>query len=171
MIVQNHYYVAVRDGTVSVMRGYEGSLLNYPLQRQSRVGCLSNQNELSIFDVGQQPNGCRQLKVDDLNQTGRTQIAGLPGGSLDEATEQMRNLVKQSALPVCPSSTPTSTPPTTTTPKVPPSTTPVPPTDTTGPSTAQPSPSLTAPPTTTPTTAATLAPKPQEPGTDCRPAA
>ncbi|HUL99745.1 MAG TPA: protein phosphatase 2C domain-containing protein [Mycobacterium sp.] len=149
MIICNHYYVAVHDGTVSVMRGYQAS----PMQQQSRIGCVNNQNELSIFDVGQQPNGCRQLRVDDLNQTGRTQIAGLPGGSLDDATEQMRKLVEQSLLPVCKSPTPAAPPVPTTSGRTP-ETTPAPTT-----------------PAPTPGAVTSLPPVPQEPGKDCRTAA
>ena len=186
-IISSHYYVAaVHDGTVSVMRGYEGSLLGYPLQHQSRVGCLNNQNALSIFDLGQQPDGCRQLKVDDLNEKGRTQIAGLPGGSLNDATEQMRKLVEQSLLPVCRQTTPTTPPPPAPTlTKVPentqeptttsatPTTTPSRPTNPTEtsepPLTNTPSPSLTTSRTTPPSVTST--PTPQEPGKDCRKAA
>ena len=153
MIIRNHYYVAVHDGTVSVMRGYQASLLGYPLQQQSRIGCVNNQNELSIFDVGQQPDGCRQLRVDDLNQTGRAQIAGLPGGSLDDATEQMRKLVEQSLLQVCKPPTPTA-PPVPTTSSRTPETTPAPTT-----------------PAPTPGAVTSLPPVPQKPGKDCRTAA
>lgn len=161
MLVRDHYYVAEHDGTVSIMRGYAG----YPLERQFWVGCINNQNVLSILDVGQQPNGCRLLKVDDLNQTGRNQIAGLPGGNLDEAREQLRNLVEQYALDVCPPVPAPQTPPTTQ--RVPPNTAPTPPT-TTETSPAQPAPAPNAPPITTTTTATAPSPTAQEPDTDCR---
>ncbi|MGE5698202.1 MAG: PP2C family protein-serine/threonine phosphatase [Candidatus Sericytochromatia bacterium] len=176
-VLRNHYYVAVDNGTVSVMRGYEGSipLLNIPLQRQSRVGCLDNKNEFSIFDVGQQPSGCHQPKLADLDQTGRNAIAGLPGGSLNDATEQLKKLIEQSVLPVCrppappPAITPSPTPkpPTTTTPA--PSAAPaqpVPPAPDESVVPTTPVPSVAPTPTLT-----TLPPAPQEPGKDCRTAA
>ncbi len=188
MIVRNHYYVAVHDNTVSIMRGYDASLplLNYPLQQQSRVGCLSNQNELSIFDVSQEPSGCRRLKVDDLNQTGRNQIAGLPGGNLNDATEQIRKLVQQYVLPVCQPPAPTPLPPAPTAPPPAPSPTKVPqsapasPTTSTTPTSASPIPAEStpspppAPATTTMRTApapVTPTPAPQQQGKDCRTAA
>jgi PPM family protein phosphatase len=179
MIVRNHYYVAVQDNTVSIMRGYDASLplLDYRLQQQSRVACLNNQNELSIFDVDHEPSGCRQLKVDDLNQTGRNQIAGLPGGNLNDATEQIRKLVEQYVLPVCQPPAPTPPPPAPPPTKVPQSAPASPTTSST--STSAPPTSAGSTPTPPPTATATQpapapvipAPAPQQQGKDCRTAA
>ncbi|MDT5371345.1 MAG: family protein phosphatase, partial [Mycobacterium sp.] len=111
-IIRSNYYVTANAGTVVIMRGIQGSLLGYHLQEPHLLGCVSQRNELSLISVGQSPNGCRLLRVDDLDKSGRTQVAGgLPAGSEDDAISQIRKLVQQSLLPVCASPAPQQPPP------------------------------------------------------------
>lgn len=197
MVIRSNYYVTASGGTVLIMRGIQGSLLGYHLQEPHLLSCVSERNELSLISVGQAPNGCRLLRVDDLDKSGRTQVAGgLPAGNLDDAIGQIRKLVQQSLLPVCappaPPQPPTAPPvpgasPPAPSPAPPPpakgpasTTAPAPPAPTTGAPTPSdsaespawtpvPTPSAPAPP---PTSAAPSPPAPQpEPGVNCRIAA
>ena len=187
-IVRNNYYVTAHDGTVSIMRGVSGSFLGVALQEPYRLGCLNDRNELSLIgaDESRTDRGCRLLSVDDMRPSERAQVvAGLPGGTLDEAIGQIHQLARDSVLPVCapPERTPTTTtavphsPAPTNSPGLP--NTPPPGTDTPAPETprtvtppppppqgespAPPSPSPAPPPTVT-----ALPPPPPEPGTNCR---
>ena len=192
MITRSNYYVTANGGTVVIMRGIQGSLLGYHLQEPHLLGCVSQRNELSLISVGQSPNGCRLLRDDDLDKSGRTQVAGgMPAGSEDDAISQIRKLVQQSLLPVCarpaaqqlppapPAATPAAPPATkgpastsVTAPGPPPPTS-VAPTPGDSPEapvwTPAPSASATAPP---PASTAPSPPTPQpQPGTNCRTAA
>jgi serine/threonine protein phosphatase PrpC len=184
-IIRSNYYVTANAGTVVIMRGIQGSLLGYHLQEPHLLGCVSQRNELSLISVGQSPNGCRLLRVDDLDKSGRTQVAGgLPAGSEDDAISQIRKLVQQSLLPVCASPAPQQPPP-----PVPPAFPPVPPPGSPpafppAPPPASPpasppafppawTPVPSAPATAPPPTSATPSPPTTqpEPGTNCRTAA
>lgn len=118
-IIRSNYYVAEYDGTVSVMRGIQSSFLGIPLQEPHLLGCLNDRNELSQIGYGQAGDNlnCRLMQLQDLRPSERTQVAaGLPGGSLDEAIEQLRELARTSVLPPCvvprptPAPTPTASP-------------------------------------------------------------
>ncbi|BBZ36593.1 PP2C family protein-serine/threonine phosphatase [Mycolicibacterium confluentis] len=188
-IIRNNYFVTEHDGTVSIMRGIQGSLLGISMSEPFLLGCLNDRNELSQISFGQQQYNCRLMQLQDLRPSERAQVAaGLPGGSLDDAIAQLRQLAETSLLPVC-------LPPTPPTPK--PSPAPAPPrgpapgptnrsapAPTPGPTpteapteTPNPTPGSDKPPTPTatptppPTTVTTLPPAPQKPGTDCRAAA
>jgi serine/threonine protein kinase len=142
IIIRSNYYVTASGGNVLIMRGIQGSLLDYPLQKPHLLGCINDRNDLSLISVGQSQIGCRLLKVDDLTKSARAQVvAGLPAGSLDDAINQMHKLVQQSLLPLC--APPQPSPP-------------------------QPSPA--PPPPTAPSTVTSLPPE-QQPGTNCRTAA
>ncbi|PQD99080.1 serine/threonine protein phosphatase [Mycobacterium sp. EPG1] len=122
-IVRNNYYVSEHDGTVSIMRGVQGSFLGVSLQEPYLLGCLNNRNELSLISADQSgdPRDCRLLAVGDIRPSERAQvIAGLPSGSLDEAIGQIEELSRSSVLPVCATPTPTSTPKPSPTPAPPP---------------------------------------------------
>lgn len=196
MVIRSNYYVTEHDGTVSIMRGIEGSILGYPLQKPYLLGCLNDRNELSQISYGQPTNNldCRLMALEDLRPSERAQVAaGLPAGSLDNAIGQLRELARSSVLPPCPPPPP-PTPTTTATPTPAPAPGPPPAPATSGrpapPRPPSPSPSAgrdqtsaAAPapdapgspapaptPTPTPTVTALPAPPP-EPGTDCRAAA
>ena len=182
-IVRSNYYVTQHDGTVSIMRGVQGSFLGIQLQEPYLLGCLNERNDLSLISAGQSRDNldCRMLGVDDMRPSERAQvIAGLPSGSLDNAIAQIEELARSSVLPTCPSRTPTSTTPTSIAPppRPPESPGPAPETPTNpnvprnnptrgplpGPAPETPT-TVTAPPSPT---ATALPPPPSEPGTDCR---
>ncbi len=164
-IIRNNYYVTAHDGTVSIMRGISGSILGIRMQNPYLLGCLNDRNELSQISYGQPVENldCRLMELQDLRPSERAQVAaGLPGGSLDDAIGQLRELARSSVLPPCPEAPPTPAPTPTPTP-APPST----------PRTApgqEDSPASAPPPSPSPTLTALPAPPP-EPGTDCRAAA
>ncbi|MDY6869853.1 MAG: protein phosphatase 2C domain-containing protein [Actinomycetota bacterium] len=175
-IVRNNYYVAAHEGTVSIMRGVDGSLLGYSLQEPYLLGCLNARNELSLISAGQsgENRGCQLLDVRDMRESERAQvIAGLPGGSLDEAIAQIEELARSSVLPICPPPVTTSrhpppplspTEPAATSPFPHPGTSPAPetPAGVTAPSPPPP------PPPPPPPTVTALPPPPPQPGTTCR---
>lgn len=194
-IVRNNYYVSENAGTVSIMRGVDGSFLGISLQEPYLLGCLNDRNELSLISADQSRDNldCRPLGVDDMRPSERAQvIAGLPSGSLDEAIRQIEELSRSSVLPVCapPAPPPTSRPPapaprpspsagpssTSAAPQTPstaPRTTAAPETPRTVAGSA-PLPSPSAPPPSPPPspsplpTVTALPPPPPEPGTNCR---
>lgn len=196
-IVRNNYYVTEHDGTVSIMRGVQGSLLGLSMSEPFLLGCLNERNELSQISYGEQQFACRLMQLGDLRPSERAQVAaGLPGGSLDDAIAQLRRLAETSLLPVCepPATAPTPRPapePRTHSPgpssrpgpaPAPPTATPT--SETERPATEQPTrtdaaPTESAPPPAPPPAATpappptrtTLPPAPQKPGTDCRTAA
>jgi PPM family protein phosphatase len=187
-IVRSNYYVSEHDGTVSIMRGVQGSFLGIALQEPYLLGCLNARNELSLISAGQAKSnlGCRMLGVNDMRPSERAQvIAGLPSGTLDDAIAQIEELARSSVLPTCAPRTPTSS--TTSTPHLPDtpinpgipesgSGTPAPetPSTVTAPAPPPPGPPPTPPPpapppTSTPApTVTALPPPPPEPGTNCR---
>ena len=82
-IVRNNYYVTQHDGTVSIMRGVQGSFLGYQLQEPYLLGCLNERNDLSLISAGQSHDNldCRMLGVNDMRPSERAQvIAGLTVG-------------------------------------------------------------------------------------------
>ena len=197
-VIRSNYYVTSDSGTVSIMRGVQGSLLGYALQQPYLAGCLNEKNELSLIGVDQSRDqlNCQLLSVNDLRPSERAQVvAGLPTGSLEDAINQITELVRSSLLPVCvapppPSPTPSPTPAPTTsgqptgplpgpspTPSATPTSTPSP--TPSASSSATPTPSSSrppesssapepAPPTTTTPTVTALPPPPPEPGVNCR---
>ena len=116
-IVRSNYYVTEHDGTVSIMRGVQGSFLGLALQEPYLLGCLNARNELSLISAEQSKDNldCRMLGVNDMRPSERAQVvAGLPSGTLDDAIAQIEELARSSVLPTCAPRTPTPT--TTTTP-------------------------------------------------------
>jgi protein phosphatase len=181
-VIQRNYYVAEYSGRISIVRGIQGTLLGIPLQEPYLVGCLNARNELSLISYGQSsghPN-CQLMALQDLRRPGQVQVqTGLPGGSLDQAESQLRQLLAEYLLPICPppratsppgapgtrSGTPESgttaspAPPTTSSP----SAGPAPSTSANGPANSAP-----AGPTTTSQTVTALPGPPPQPGIDCR---
>ncbi|NKY36260.1 serine/threonine-protein phosphatase [Nocardia speluncae] len=176
-MIRSNYYVGADHDSVVVMQGLPGSILGYSIHEVNLVGCVTAKGELTLADNGAPlPEGCRPLKVSDLEQTGRDQVErGLPPGTLDKAREQMRVLADRELLPVCKKTGSAAQPGVVTTtpapppPPAPPMPTeaapPAPATQAPGPNGENPAPP--APPTTTapaPTTTAV----PQTPGENCR---
>ncbi|KZS67919.1 serine/threonine protein phosphatase, partial [Mycobacterium kansasii] len=112
-IIRNNYYVAEYNGTVSIMRGIQGSLLGMPLHEPYLLGCLNARNDLSQISYGQSLGhpDCHLMKLEDLRPSERAQVqAGLPTGSLVGAITQLRELAANSLLPPCPPPRATSPP-------------------------------------------------------------
>ncbi len=197
-IVRGNYYVGTYDGTVSIMRGVEGSFLGVALQEPYLLGCLNSRNELSLISYGQPLDnlGCQLLGVDDMRPPERAQVlAGLPSGTLDDAINQIDELASSSVLPICPKPEPSapptpsphlpsqSLPPTrqATTPNTGTPNTGTPNTGTNSPApetprtvtspTPTPTPAPGSTPTSPPSTVTELPPPPPVPGIDCREAA
>ena len=108
-IVRSNYYVTQHDGTVSIMRGVQGSFLGVQLQEPYLLGCLNERDDLSLISAAQSGDDldCRMLNVNDMRPSERAQIiAGLPSGSLDNAIGQIEELARSSVLPTCPTRTP-----------------------------------------------------------------
>jgi protein phosphatase len=179
-VIQRNYYVAEYNGRVAIVRGIQGTLLGVPLQRPYLVGCLNTRNELSLVSYGQSGGhpSCQLMTLQDLRRPGQVQVqTGLPGGSLDQAESQLRHLLAEYLLPICPpprATSPPGSPPTgSSTPESSTTASPAPPTTS---STSPPSPSATsgpansspAGPTTTSQTVTALPGPPLQPGIDCR---
>jgi len=99
-LLRNNYYVGADDGRVTVLRGIPGDIFGYSLQEPARVGCITDEGDLTLVE----PNSasCRVMLVDDLWPAAREQVrAGLPSGSLDDTREQMQRLAELDLLPVC----------------------------------------------------------------------
>jgi PPM family protein phosphatase len=163
-IIRNYYYVAEYGGAVSIMQGIQVSILGVPLHQPYSQGCLNSRNQLSVIRYGQAGGNCQPMKLSDLAESARAQVAaGLPVGTLEQADAQLRRLSTESLLPLCPparaqsppASTPQPTAPTTTQAPESGASTPDQPA-------ASPSPTSAAP------TVTALAPPPPQPGTDCR---
>jgi len=178
-IVRNNYYVSDHDGTVSILRGVQGSFLGVSLQEPYLLGCLNARDELSLISANQPLDslGCGLLAVEDMRPSARAQvIAGLPSGSLDDAISQIEELARSSVLPVCVPPTPTSAAPSTASATPPPSllptTTPSTPRSPENPGSSDGGPDTRAPaaprtvtnsPTPTPTPTPTPSPSPSPP--------
>lgn len=163
-IIRNYYYVAEYGGAVSIMQGIQVSILGVPLHQPYSQGCLNTRNQLSVIRYGQAGGNCQPMKLSDLAESARAQVAaGLPVGTLEQADAQLRRLSTESLLPLCPPARAQS-PPAPTPPPTAPTTTQAPESGASTPDqpAASPSPTLAAP------TVTSLAPPPPQPGTDCR---
>jgi PPM family protein phosphatase len=163
-IIRNYYYVAEYGGAVSIMQGIQVSILGVPLHQPYSQGCLNSRNQLSVIRYGQAGGNCQPMKLSDLAESARAQVAaGLPVGTLEQADAQLRRLSTESLLPLCPPARAQSPPASTPQPAAP-TTTQAPESGASTPDqpAASPSPTSAAP------TVTTLAPPPPQPGTDCR---
>jgi PPM family protein phosphatase len=163
-IIRNYYYVAEYGGAVSIMQGIQVSILGVPLHQPYSQGCLNSRNQLSVIRYGQAGGNCQPMKLSDLAESARAQVAaGLPVGTLEQAGAQLRRLSTESLLPLCPPARAQSPPASTPQPAAP-TTTQAPESGASTPDqpAASPSPTSAAP------TVTTLAPPSPQPGTDCR---
>jgi protein phosphatase len=175
-MIRNNYYVGADNGNVVIVRGLPGSVLGYSIHDVDQLACVQRDGQVGLASPGEGfPDGCRQLQVADLQQTGRDKVkSGLPPGALDDAHRQLDKLAQQDLLPACTTTVPVSTPPSSipTTPAVPggapgstatPGTSgaPIPASSDARPGTPGPTSAVPAPPTTTSSV-------PQTPGENCR---
>ncbi|HEY2501455.1 MAG TPA: protein phosphatase 2C domain-containing protein [Mycobacterium sp.] len=179
-VIRSNYYVAEYNGMVSIVRGIQGSMLGMSLHEPYLIGCLNARNELSLISYSQSGShlDCRLMRLQDLRPAERAQVqAGLPGGTLDDAIGQLRELSANSLLPACPPPRATSPPgfptsgtaePSVAAPTNSSGTSPSSPTPTSTPANTPPAaPATTSPPNTSQTVTA-LPPPPPQPGIDCR---
>ena len=174
-MIRNNYYVGADNGNVVIVRGLPGSVLGYSIHDVDLVACVQRDGQVGLASPGQGfADGCKQLQVADLQQTGRDKVNnGLPPGALDDARRQLDKLAQQDLLPACVTTTPvsvpqpgTSTVPSTTAPgstgapAVPGG--PIPASSEARPGTPGPTSAVPAPSTTT------TSPVPQTPGENCR---
>jgi protein phosphatase len=164
-VIRSYYYVTDYSGAVSIMQGIQVSILGVPLHQPYSQGCLNSRNQLSVIRYGTAAanRDCRLMKPSDLAESARAQVAaGLPVGTLDQASSQLRRLATESLLPLCPLARAQSPAPT---PTPVPSASPTPGVETSVPQEppVTPSPAVPASPTVT-----ALSPPPPQPGTDCR---
>lgn len=111
-IIKSHYYVGDFNGTVAIMQGDAGKFFGLSLHEAYAFGCVNARNEVTRVPVNQgRPSDCRLMKLTDLRPAESVQVrAGLPSGTLAEATRQLDQLAASSLLPPCP--TRQSAPPT-----------------------------------------------------------
>ncbi|WP_280438896.1 PP2C family protein-serine/threonine phosphatase [Nocardia cyriacigeorgica] len=172
-MIRSNYYVGADNDRVVVIRGLPGSILGYSIHEVDLVGCVAADGKLTLVAADQDlPSDCRELKVEDLKQTGRDQVdKGLPPGSLDKAKDQMQVLAERELLPPCDTKSSVPQPGVVAPPVVPP-TGPAPTTTTAPPPAPAPNGEGAPPASVTPTPAppTTTAPptQPQTAGENCR---
>ena len=102
--IRGYYYVGGYEDNVAIMRGIQGSVLGIRLQEPYQLGCLNDRNELSQISYGQAATAlnCTLMRLEDLRPSARAQVsAGLPASGLENAIAQLRELARDSLLPVC----------------------------------------------------------------------
>lgn len=101
--IRNNYYIGTDNENVVIMRGLPGSVLGYSIRDVYQLACVDRQGRLTVAPGGGGfPNGCRQLQLADLKQTGRDKVnSGLPPGALPGARRQLESLARQDLLPPC----------------------------------------------------------------------
>ncbi|MBB5913747.1 protein phosphatase [Nocardia transvalensis] len=152
-MIRSNYYVGADNGNVVIMRGLPGSVLGYSIREVDQLSCVDRDNKLTLMRPGAGfPTGCKQLRVDDLRETGRDKVVnnGLQPGTFTDAHRQLEKLTSTELLPPCVKPAPPAPAP------------PPPPADTgANPTNAPAHTDQPAPPTTP-------APTPQTPGENCR---
>jgi protein phosphatase len=117
-VIRNNYYVGADEGRVTVLRGIPGSVLGYSLQEADLIGCVGDDDVLTLVSPNEIPADCNVLEVTDLQPSAQEQVrAGLPSGNRADAQSQMIRLIGGDLLPRC-ESIPTTTTATPTAPPV-----------------------------------------------------
>ncbi|MET0994756.1 MAG: protein phosphatase 2C domain-containing protein, partial [Mycobacterium sp.] len=92
-VIRNNYYVGEDNGRVTVLRGIPGSVLGYSLQDADLVGCVGDDDVLTLVSPDAIPSNCNILEVTDLQPSAQEQVrAGLPSGKREDAQSQMIRL-------------------------------------------------------------------------------
>ncbi|GAA3158445.1 hypothetical protein GCM10020255_040280 [Rhodococcus baikonurensis] len=101
-VIRNNYYVGEDNGRVTVLRGIPGSVLGYSLQDADLVGCVGDDDVLTLVSPDAIPSNCNILEVTDLQPSAQEQVrAGLPSGKREDAQSQMIRLIGGDLLPRC----------------------------------------------------------------------
>lgn len=96
--INTTYFVATGgDDTITVEQGVDYRVFGIDLHEPYKVACIDSDGELTLLDdcTADPP-----FTVDDLPESLRGSIDGLPSGSYDEVQAQMQRLAEQ-ALPAC----------------------------------------------------------------------
>lgn len=104
-IVRSNYYVSADNGEVVLYRGLQGSFLGLSLHELSKITCTgamdTDRPTVTIADYNNRPENCVPLKVSDLTGTAPASLEGRDPVPLDDAEEQVRNLM-DNLVPLCP---------------------------------------------------------------------
>lgn len=96
--INTTYFVATgTDDTITVEQGVDYRVFGFDLHEPYKMACIDRDGELTLLD------DCTTdppFTVDDLPESLRGSIEGLPSGSYDEVQAQMQRLAEQ-ALPAC----------------------------------------------------------------------
>lgn len=99
------YHVASTDGSITVQRGFNATILGMDLDSTYQLACLDRSGSVRLSDVDDDnlpaDSDCTPFKTEDLPQSSRERLGNLPSGSYEEITQQIRRLA-DNALPVCP---------------------------------------------------------------------
>ena len=107
LLIRSNYFVAEQDNQVVVKRGISGDIFGISLASVSRVACLNEEGDLTLHEPDSIPGGCNVFTLGDLREPARESVrAGMPSGSLSEATGQVVRLAADNLLPPCETSDP-----------------------------------------------------------------
>lgn len=108
--IKSNYYIAVNERDELVIEnGVKYSLLGHELHSTYQAACLSERGDVQLGgptdgeDTTPAPAGhsCTRFRLQDLPESARGQVVeGLPSGSYEEVTQQLRALAEE-ALPPC----------------------------------------------------------------------
>lgn len=102
LLVRSNYFVTEEDNQVVVKRGISGEVFGISLASVSQVACLATDGDLTMHSPDAIPAGCDVFTLGDLREPARETVrAGMPSGSLAEATAQVSRLAQDNLLPVC----------------------------------------------------------------------
>lgn len=107
LLIRSNYFVVEQDSQVVVKRGIPGDIFGVSLASVSRIACLTDEGDLTLHDPDSIPVGCNVFTLGDLREPARESVrAGMPSGSLPEATGQVVRLAADNLLPPCETSDP-----------------------------------------------------------------
>ena len=102
LLVRSNYFVTEEDSQVVVKRGISGQVFGISLASVSEVGCLTREGDLTMHAPDAIPAGCDVFTLGDLREPARETVrAGMPSGSLGEASAQVARLAQNNLLPPC----------------------------------------------------------------------
>ena len=102
VLVRANYFVTDSDSQVVVKRGIAGEIFGISLASVNQKACLDDSGSLTLHAEGSLPDGCNVFTVGDLREPARESVrAGMPSGSLDEASAQIFRLAENNLLPPC----------------------------------------------------------------------
>ena len=102
LLVRSNYFVTEEDNQVVVKMGISGEAFGISLASVSQVACLASDGDLTMHSPDAIPTGCDVFTLGDLREPARETVrAGMPSGSLAEATAQVSRLAQDNLLPVC----------------------------------------------------------------------